>query len=56
MTTAATIQADVLHSFVEKIFVNAGVLPEHAADAANVLLYASAGSIRTASATSNRSI
>lgn len=47
MTTAATIQADVLHTFVEKIFVNAGVQPEHAADAANVLLYASRRGVDT---------
>ncbi len=44
---SATIQADVLHSFVKQVFARAGVPADQAADAADVLLYASRRGVDT---------
>ena len=47
VSASATIQADVLHSFVKQVFERAGVPPEQALDAADVLLYASRRGVDT---------
>jgi LDH2 family malate/lactate/ureidoglycolate dehydrogenase len=44
---AAYIQADQLHTFVYNVFVQAGLPADHAADAADVLLYASRRGVET---------
>ena len=44
---APVIQADVLHNFVSTVFARAGVPPEQAVDAADVLLYASRRGVDT---------